>query len=205
MVYKMLANRVYVGEAVHRGQAYPGEHEAIVDRDLWDRAHAILSESPRSRASATRRQTPALLKGLIFSPTGLAMTPMQTRRRGKLYRYYVTTSVIKLGPDTCPVGRVSAGQIESLVIDQLRAILLTPELVVKAFLAAKATDCTVTESEVRDALVTLDPLWGELFPAEQARIFRLLVDRVDLTEDSASIRLRTGGLDSLVCELKGIR
>jgi hypothetical protein len=45
---------VYVGEAVHKGTAYPGEHQAIIDRALWDRVHAVLRESPRRRAAAQR-------------------------------------------------------------------------------------------------------------------------------------------------------
>ena len=35
-LYKLLGNRVYVGEAVHKGAAYPDEHAAIVDRQVWD-------------------------------------------------------------------------------------------------------------------------------------------------------------------------
>ena len=89
----LLNNRVYLGEAVHKGTAYPGEHEAIIDRDLWDKVHAFISESPRKRAAAQPGQTPALLKGLIFGPTGAAMTPTHTRKNGKLYRYYVSTDV----------------------------------------------------------------------------------------------------------------
>ena len=49
-LYKLLNNRVYIGEAVHKGTAYPGEHEAIISLDLWDRVHGILRESPRVRA-----------------------------------------------------------------------------------------------------------------------------------------------------------
>src|SRR4051794_23841292 len=67
-LYKLINNRVYVGEAVHKGTAYPGEHDAIIDRALWDRVHGILRESPRKRAAHSRAQTPALLKGLLFGP-----------------------------------------------------------------------------------------------------------------------------------------
>src|SRR5436190_1694184 len=86
-VYQLFRNRVYIGEAVHKGTAYPGEHEAIVDRALWDRVHSILQESPRQRASNTRNQTPALLRGLIFGPNGTAMTPTMTKKGNCLYRY----------------------------------------------------------------------------------------------------------------------
>jgi site-specific DNA recombinase len=71
-VYRILNNRVYLGEAVHKGIAYPGEHQGVIDQTLWDRAHNILRESPRKRAMHTRAQTSALLKGLIFGPTGVA-------------------------------------------------------------------------------------------------------------------------------------
>jgi DNA invertase Pin-like site-specific DNA recombinase len=97
-VYKIVNNRVYLGQVVHKGTAYPGEHQAIIDQSLWDRVHGILRESPRKRAMNTRAQTPALLKGLIFGPTGVAMSPAHTRRAGKQYRYYVSTDVLKTQP-----------------------------------------------------------------------------------------------------------
>jgi site-specific DNA recombinase len=100
-VYKILNNRVYLGQAVHKGTAYPGEHQAIIERSLWDRVHSILQESPRARARNTRVQTPALLKGLIFGPTGVAMSPTYTYRNGKQYRYYVSTDVLKRNPSAC--------------------------------------------------------------------------------------------------------
>ena len=97
MLYKLLNNRVYIGEAVHKGTSYPGEHEAIIDRALWDQVHAILKESPRKRANMTRAQTPALLRGLLFGPDGAAMSPTHTRRSGKLYRYYISQTAMKRG------------------------------------------------------------------------------------------------------------
>jgi DNA invertase Pin-like site-specific DNA recombinase len=48
-LYKLLNNRVYIGEAVHRGKAYPGEHQPIISKNLWDKVHSILADSPRKR------------------------------------------------------------------------------------------------------------------------------------------------------------
>ncbi|MGE3990882.1 recombinase family protein [Pseudorhodoplanes sp.] len=203
-VYKLFNNRVYIGEAVHKGVAYPGEHQAIIDRILWDRVHTVLRESPRKRAANTRAQTPALLKGLIFGPTGRAMTPAHTRKGGKLYRYYVSTDVLKRDADSCPVRRVPAAEIESAVVDQLRGLLCMPEIIVGTWRAAKSLG-DISEFEVRDALRRLDPLWDELFPAEQARIVQLLVERVDVSPDGADIRLRTEGLTNLVADLRAVR
>lgn len=203
-LYKLLNNRVYIGDAVHKGTAYPGEHEAIITRALWDKVHGILRESPRVRAGRTRAATPALLKGLIFGPTGCAMTPTHTRRGDKLYRYYVSQSVLKRGADACPVGRVPAAEIEGAVVDQLRGLLGTPEVIVGTWRSARREIDGLSEAEVREALEGLDPLWDELFPAEQARVVQLLVERIDVGQGGVDIRLRVDGLARLVHELGGM-
>jgi site-specific DNA recombinase len=204
-LYRILNNRVYIGEAVHKGVAYPGEHTAIIERMVWDRVNEIIGESPRKRAMRTRAQTPALLKGLIFGPTGRAMTPAHTRKGGKLYRYYVSTDALKRDGDSCPIRRVPAGDIETAVIDQLRGLLRAPEIVVRTWRAVRKTTEEISEAEVRKALERLDPLWNELFPAEQARIVQLLVERIDVSPDGVDIRLRTEGLANLAAELSAIK
>jgi hypothetical protein len=195
---------VYGGLAVHKGIAYPGEHAAIVSQALWDKAQSILRESPRMRACRTRGATPALLKGLLFGPGGRAMSPTHTRRGGKLYRYYVSQAALKGEDADADIRRVSAASIEAAVIDQLRALLKSPEVVVATWRAAKAEGADLPEATVREALEQLDPLWEELFPAEQARIVQLLVQRVDLEADGLELRLRTQGLGHVVRELGAV-
>jgi site-specific DNA recombinase len=204
-LYRIITNPVYVGEAVHKGTSYPGEHKPIIDRALWDRVQAILKESPRKRAAKNRARTPALLKGLIFGPNGTAMTPSHTRRNGKLYRYYIDMDVLKRGAAHGPVSRIAAGDVERAVIDQLRAILRAPEIIVRTWRTARRKIDTITEAEVRDALEQLDPLWDELFPAEQAKIVQLLVERVDVQEEGVEICFRVDGLASLVEDFKNDR
>jgi site-specific DNA recombinase len=204
-LYRIISNPVYVGEARHKGTSYPGEHKAIIDRTLWQRVQGILKESPRKRAARSRARTPALLKGLIFGPSGTAMTPSHTRRNGKLYRYYLDMDVLKRGAAPGPVSRIAAGDVERAVIDQLRAILRAPEIVVRTWRTARRKIDNITETEVREALEQLDPLWDELFPAEQARIVQLLVERVDVQEDGIEIRFRVDGLASLAEDFKSDR
>ena len=203
-LYKLLNNRVYIGDAVHKGTAYPGEHQPIISRALWDKVHGILRESPRVRAGRTRAATPALLKGLIFGPTGCAMTPTHTRKGDKLYRYYVSQSVLKRGADACPVGRVPAAEIEGAVVDQLRGLLRAPEVIIATWRSARSEIDGLSEAEVRQALEGLDPLWDELFPGEQARVVQLLVERVDVGIAGLKVRLRVQGLAHMVQDLAGI-
>jgi site-specific DNA recombinase len=193
-IYRMLNNRVYIGEAVHKGTSYPGEHAAIIDREVWNSVHAILTESPRKRAARTRADTPALLRGLLYGPDGAAFSPTHTRKGGRLYRYYVSQTVLKHGAGSCPLGRVPAGEIE--------AVFRQPEIVAGTWKAARARHKDIAGADTREALMRLDPLWDELFPAEHARIVALLVERVDIGTDGLNVRLRTDGLAGLANEMR---
>jgi hypothetical protein len=199
----VLSNRTYLGEAMHKGKSHRGEHAAIVPQAMWDAAHALLAISPKTRANRTRCQTPSLLRGLIFGSDGRAMSPTHARgRRGQQYRYYVSQSVLKgSAADGPAIARISAAEIEGAVIAQVRGLLRQPEVVLGAWRAARASAPDMTEDEARLALERLDPLWDELFPAEQARIIRLLVDRVDIGAGGADVRLKLEGLGSLARDL----
>jgi len=137
------------------GEHALGEHKAIIDRAVWDKVHAILKESPRKRAARTRADTPALLKGLLYGPDGAAFSPTHTRKGGKLYRLYVSQSVLKHGAGSCPVGRVPAGDIEAAVIDQLRAVFRQPEIVAGTWKVARSQDDEITDADAREPSRTL--------------------------------------------------
>ncbi|HXF87997.1 MAG TPA: recombinase family protein [Xanthobacteraceae bacterium] len=206
-LYRLLNNRVYLGEAVHKGIPHPGEHEAIVPRDLWDKVHAILSEHWRVRAARSRAATPAPLKGLIRCALhGCAMTPTHTRKRGKQYRYYACVRAAKTSSDACPLGYVPAGEIESAVIAQVRALLRTPEMVARTLRAVRATadENAPSREETIEALQQIDKVWEELFPAEQTRILHLLVERLEVGTEGVDLRLRAEGLHSVVAELRDV-
>jgi site-specific DNA recombinase len=202
LLYRLLNNRVYIGEAVHKGTSYPGEHKAIIDRKLWDKVHTILKESPRKRSNKARAQTPAPLKGLLFGPDGAAMSPTHTRKSGRLYRYYISQTAMKRGASGNPVQQVPAAEIERIVLDQVRMLLQTPEVIVQTWRAVRRQRQDLTEGQVRTALVEFNELWNELFPAEQTRIVELLVQRIDLHPDAVEITLKVEGLTSLCNELR---
>ena len=66
LIYKLLNNRTYLGELRHKEQWYQAEHPPIIDRELWDKVHAILATNGRVRGNATRATVPYLLKGIVF-------------------------------------------------------------------------------------------------------------------------------------------
>ena len=65
-LYRVLVNRVYRGDAVHKGKAYPGEHQTIIDEQLWDQVHAILRQNPRSAPTTPARRRPRCSGGDLY-------------------------------------------------------------------------------------------------------------------------------------------
>jgi hypothetical protein len=75
-------------------------------------------------------------------------------------------------------------------------------MIARVWKAARREGEAMGETEAADALRRLDPVWDELFPAEQARIVQLLVERIDVRLDGVTLRLRAEGLSSLAAELR---
>jgi site-specific DNA recombinase len=134
---------------------------------------AILATKAPTCAGLTRCQTPALLRRLIFARTA-APRRRSTPGAEPLYCDYVSVNVIKRGPKACPMPRVPAGEIEAAVVEQARALIRTPEVVVRTWRAAREEDAEISENDILEALQCLDPVWDELCPTEQARILQLL-------------------------------
>ena len=86
-LYLVLQNRTYRGEATHKGNAYPGEHSAIVDKPLWDAVQAVLAENRVARATGVNTKEPSLLTGRLFDETGERLTPTWSVKEGTRYRY----------------------------------------------------------------------------------------------------------------------
>jgi DNA invertase Pin-like site-specific DNA recombinase len=197
VLHKILRNRTYRGLTVHKKDAFPGKHQPIIDENLWNEAQSINREPPRTRARAAAAREVALLRGLIFGPDGWAMTPQHARKKGRCYRYYVSTVTIKRGENDGPIRRVPAGPVDQAVIEQIRRLVRAPEIVARTIRSAELPAATVQE-----ALADFDRIWDELFPAEQARLVRLLVERVDVSEDGIRVRLKTEGLRDVVRDLQ---
>jgi site-specific DNA recombinase len=204
MLYKLMHNRIYLGEILHKGKYYAGQHQAIIDQDLWDAVHAILAENNRQRASETlqRRQPEAMLLGLFYAQDGERFQPAFTRKaNGKMYRYYVPIRKVRFGAKATGAGRLPAEPIEQLVLAQVHAALKAPEVVQSVCDTVAASTPEVTEPEVVLALRHLGNVWEQLFPAERQRIVQLLIERVTLRDEGIEITWRDVGWATLVGEM----
>jgi site-specific DNA recombinase len=198
-LYKLFKNPVVIGITSYKGQHYPGEHKAILDRDIWDQVQALLGRDQISHRASQNRpsRAPSLLKGLIFADDGRAMTPTYTIKGNRSYRYYINSAAIKIGPEACEVVRVPAGEIESAVMSQVRRVLQEPEVVASILREVKALDPVIDAQEVIQSMLAIENVWDELFPMEQARIVQMLVGKVVVSPTGIQIDMKTLGLQKL--------
>ena len=116
----LLNNRFYIGEVVYRGETHRGEHEPILDRELFEAVQAKLVANTVTR-QVRLKGSPAILTGRIFDDRGNRMSPSHSNKLGVRYRYYVSHAILqKRKADAGSVARVPAAEIEKLVLDGVR-------------------------------------------------------------------------------------
>ncbi len=126
-LHRLLTNIVYTGKVRYKDEVHAGEQPALVDAATWQRVQGLLEGHGRAGGGPGRNTQGFLLQGLLrCAACACAMTPSQTKRGNRRYRYYVCTNAQKRGWDQCPSKSVPAGQIEAFVVDQIRAIGCDP-------------------------------------------------------------------------------
>ena len=183
----LLRNRFYIGEIDYRGEIDAGEHEAILDRVLFDRVQAKLKEGAVDRTKRING-SPALLLGRIFDDVGNRMTPSHSNKRGVRYRYYVSYALIRGRKHHAgTVGRVPAVEVEDLVMRAVRQHLVTcnPEnvpsdqkaivaLIDKVTLKREAIEIMLRETELKSTDAGPGKQKGQ---ASKSRIYLNSLDR----------------------------
>jgi hypothetical protein len=202
-IYKMLHNRMYLGEIVHKGQRFPGQHQAIITQAQWDAVHALIATDgiERRRETNDRQREPVLLCGLLFTPDGERLVPSYTVKKGKTYRYYTPVKHRRFGAWASQHGPLPAVPIEELVVQQIVAALSAPHIAQSVWDRVQQIRPDLTEPQVVLPMRNLASLWRELFPAEQCRLAQLLIERVVVADGGLEIIWRNQGWQELAGEL----
>jgi DNA invertase Pin-like site-specific DNA recombinase len=126
-LYHLLSNRIYVGEIVHKDASYPGLHEPIIERAIFDQVQALLAENRKERRDRTVTIAKSPLTGILFDNQGRRLCPVSARNdRGRIYRYYVSAHLQQGGRRAANDDlRISAPTLEALVLDAVRKRLPT--------------------------------------------------------------------------------
>jgi len=176
-------------------------------RSLFDFAELIkvFEEYRTTFVSVTQQINTTDAMGRMTGPDGRALSPWHTTKaNGRVYRYYLSTRDIQEGRGTSGLPRVPAAELEMAVVGQLRQLLRAPEMIEAIVPQALALDPTLDEAQVTVAMTQVDRVWEQLFPAEQQRLVRLLVERVIVTPTNLELRLRPGGIGSLAADARQV-
>ncbi|MEK6674493.1 MAG: recombinase family protein [Planctomycetota bacterium] len=265
---RLLSNVVYRGKVRYKDEVHAGEHQAIVDEEIFQRVQCMLRSNGRTGGMHVRNKYGALLKDLLFcKPCAKVMMHTYTSKGNRRYRYYTCYTAQKQGWHACPSKSVPAEEIERFVVQQIRSIgkdasvramvldqaraqaveetsalegdtrIVEREISrMHAEMAKVATDAAtnghaaarlaelherlrqseqhltelhdyaerarrglVNKEEVDSALQAFTPLWDALSPREQARVLRLLIQRVeyDGAEGRIAVTFRANGIMTL--------
>ncbi len=268
-VHGLLTNPRYTGQTTHKGHVYPGEHDAILSVAQFERVQALLSANKVYTHNHQVRRFALLRRMIRCGHCGGRIMPNWTKSRGREYNYYTCTRKVTEGYGECPLPVLPAGEIETVVVDQLRALLRHPDVIARTYrevsgdaapepdaatvarladlrkrreqaeksiravlnvvdqnegfmadqlkrLNAELTSLTksiadleaqaasgqpVELDRVGQALRAVDPVWDVLFPQEQQRIIRLLIETITISTSGIDIRFRTNGIEQIVQEL----
>ncbi|MFN4261784.1 MAG: recombinase family protein [Gemmataceae bacterium] len=120
-LYALLINPIYIGMVRHKTNVYPGEHEAIVDKDVFEKVQNLMRKNARAGGPLIRNRYGALLRGILFCK-GCNRTMVHTfsAKGHKRYRYYTCTAAIKEGRKACPSPSLPAAEVERVVVEQIR-------------------------------------------------------------------------------------
>jgi site-specific DNA recombinase len=164
-LHHLLTNPVYLGKIKYKKEVHPGEHQAIVDPDVWQQVQDLFCE--KGPGTTARSESHALLKGVLrCRPCGFAMTPaFASKNGGKRYRLYACVNALKRGRHVCPCRYVPALAIERVVVEQVREFAKNQQV----------------SSGANDPLAQFQDhsVWDSLPAAEQARQVQRLVQRVE--------------------------
>jgi len=136
---KLLTNVVYLGKVTYKSEVHDGEHEAIIDEDLFARVQGLLRRNRNSGGKHSRNKHGALLKGLVrCQACGCAMSHHFATRGNKRYRYYVCIRAQKNGWSACPAPSLPAKQLEDFVVEQIKTLGRDPGVLDDALRATQA-------------------------------------------------------------------
>jgi site-specific DNA recombinase len=187
-LYTLLRNPIYVGEVRHQDARYPGQHQPMVERSVWERTQELLRlHRVRVDGIMPSGSMPSPLIGKLFDDHGERLTPSHAVKGKRRYRYYVSRSLMKGAPHKPGQGRrVPAVEIErnlaaaiAVILDDCTAIVADVDVSVVG--AHGITSILATAAEWNKRLRS---------EAEVATALKTLVERAELHQDGIRLSLR---------------
>jgi len=191
-LYQFLSNPIYVGRIPHKGETYPGEHDAIVDPDIWNNAQSLLAQNATNRTQSTNAKGPFLLTGKVFDENGESLYQSQAHKRGKRYCYYISKHLMH-GVDEYNNGwRIPAKALEVAVIEPLLEMVQCQSRVMDIMCLKDPGIASINSLQVQ--ALRLAHQLGEGKPEDKRNILQAIVQRINLAPKSITLVIDKSGL-----------
>ncbi len=123
-LYHLLANPIYAGAIRHKNVTYPGQHEAIIEKAIWQRVQEMLSKKAAHPRGRTTRKSTGLLMGRLFDESGEPLYSCWAKKGQRRYRYLVSKRLVRGSSKPDDRGwRLPAERMERAVIAGIRRIV----------------------------------------------------------------------------------
>jgi DNA invertase Pin-like site-specific DNA recombinase len=178
-LYALLKNPIYAGLIAHKDKLYPGQHEAIIDRETWEAAQKKLKASAKCGGRPNRKTERSPLMGKLFDERGRPLTPSHANKQGRRYRYYESHSDDR-DQDAFQGIRRSGWRLRAPDIEEQSRQIVRRMLEAQAEIAQAAMAVGLTPEEVNATLRQL--------PTDEAD-FLIWIQRVQLFSDRIKLTM----------------
>lgn len=201
--YRLLNNRVLIGEVYYAGEWHRGMHRPIVDLALWNRVHEMMAQRARRTGTPNQGRDPLdfPLAGRLFWHDGREFGCFESSsRKGKRYRYYMTPRGDQLDDSEPHPENLACDVLHEIVIGQIRQRLRDPSLLLDMLLDGHRGEPVFDRDLALAAMKHLDDVWAMFIDKTQAQLMLNLVEQVTLYPVQMQIRWSQQGWETLLCE-----
>lgn len=195
-LYSLLANPLYAGEVIHKGVRYPGRHKAIIDRQTFDAVQRQLAGNSAARKSRTNTKAPSLLAGLIYDQTGDRLCPTHANKKGRRYRYYISSRLLQSSGAVDDGWRLPANELDATISHAVRQLLNDQQRILEALQLDDPSPERLRTIIGRAAAVAVEL---KDRPFEHRReLLSALLRRIILHADSIHLEMKVSALVNLI-------
>ena len=195
-LYRVLNNRMYLGEAFYNNEWHPSKHHPIIDRQLWDQAHAVLDGRARRKGKLTKPRDPAVfpLGDRLYWHDGRQYKMHETNERnGQRYRYYLGPATSEEKSSNTGPPDLSTTEVHARVISLLREQFREPQEWLARISDEDKFGPEFEPTHVVETFEGIDRMWHHFWDIVVAGMIRDLIDRAILYPDKLEIHLDIDG------------
>ena len=195
-LYQLLSNPIYIGRIPHKGEAYPGEHDAIVELDTWQAVRNLLAQNAVGRTRKTNVRGSFLLTGKVFDENGDPLYLSQAHAHGRRYGYYISRHLMHGAHRNAEGWRIPARTLEHVVTASLSDLCRSESRLMDLMSPEEPGIAALTGLKARAAGLSAQLSNGPL--EEQRGILHAMIQRIDLTPTSIVLILHKTALARLL-------